>query len=293
MTDTPRKWRRVTSRQRCAICAKPNWCTETLDGAIAHCMRVVSDWPAKNGGWLHRLDGAAARAPAPACDWIKAAAEPARIDAAAMIGRWSNHTPREAIEELATQLGVSPAALTRLRACWSHKHAAWAFPMCDDSGAVIGIRTRKETGEKRAVLGSRSGLFIPLHLRGSGPLIIVEGPTDTAAVLTWGFDAIGRPSCSDGDDLILAFLKRHNRRDVVILANRDEPKPLPDGTVFYPGQRGAQVLADRIAWACKSLKVILPPQEKDARAWLRAGGTKQQVELVIASQRQWPRRRAG
>ncbi len=130
-------------------------------------------------------------------------------------------------------------------------------------------------------------MFLPTKWSFNGPLIIVEGPTDSAAVLTWGFDVLGRPSCNDGGDIIAAILKTI-KRDVVILANLDDAKARPDGGVFYPGQEGAAALADLITWRCRSLKVITPPAGiKDARKWLNEGGTRRDVEAMIGSKRQW------
>jgi len=63
--DHTRSWRRVTHRESCPVCDHPDWCSVAADGAVAICMRVASDRPTKNGGWLHRLGAGAARPGAP------------------------------------------------------------------------------------------------------------------------------------------------------------------------------------------------------------------------------------
>ncbi|MTI80001.1 MAG: DUF3854 domain-containing protein [Firmicutes bacterium] len=44
---------RVSYRQPCPICGKPDWCG--FNSKIAICMRVQSSYPVRNGGWLHKL----------------------------------------------------------------------------------------------------------------------------------------------------------------------------------------------------------------------------------------------
>ena len=84
-------------------------------------------------------------------------------------------------------------SLDILGAC--HLGAMLAFPMHDGHGDVCGIRTRLADGSKRAVTGSRAGVFlttVPMDV----PAVVCEGPTDAAAALALGFEPIGRPSCA-------------------------------------------------------------------------------------------------
>ena len=48
---------RVRRKSPCPICNKPDWCSVSADRAIAICMRVPSEHEAKNGGYVHVLDG--------------------------------------------------------------------------------------------------------------------------------------------------------------------------------------------------------------------------------------------
>jgi hypothetical protein len=116
--------------------------------------------------------------------------------------------------------------------------------------------------------GGREGLFVPADLPDDGLLLVAEGPTDTAALLTLDFAAIGRPSCAGGVRLVC---DRARGRDAVIVADADEP-----------GRRGAAALANVLTLYCASVRVLRPPDGiKDARAWLRAGGTRADVQAAI------------
>jgi len=52
--------RRVTRRNPCPVCEKPDWCSVSEDGALAICMRVERDSlrRTKNGGFVHRVRAA-------------------------------------------------------------------------------------------------------------------------------------------------------------------------------------------------------------------------------------------
>lgn len=212
---------------------------------------------------------------------------------------------------LASELGVSVAALADGGVGWidgarMYSHSlgteiavrAWAWPMVDGAGEVTGLRLRYPGGDKGSWTGSRPGLFTGKRWGQPGPVMIVEGPTDRAAAADWGYDAIGRPSCNDGDGLVLELLRKLcRRREVVVLAQVDSAKQRRDSAgnvtgVFYPGQDGAVALADAIAWAVYAVRIITPPPGiKDARRWLNAGGTRADVDRMIASKRQHRRER--
>ena len=175
------------------------------------------------------------------------------------------------VVELAQSLGVSADSLQRLGLGWSDKHGAWSFPMRDAGGNVRGIRLRAPDGRKFAVSGSKDGLFIPEGLAFETALLICEGPTDMAAMLDLGFEAIGRPSCTGGTRLLAELLSNKRPPEVVIVGDHDEP-----------GQRGADSLASTLVVYCPAVRVIWPPEGvKDARAWLLAGATREDVLRAI------------
>ena len=93
--------------------------------------------------------------------------------------------------------------------------------MRDGAGRVVGIRLRGHGGEKWAVRGSADGLFYDPAMTWTGDIAVCEGPTDTAAALTLGLSAVGRPSCASGAEALRALVRRLGCRSVtVVLATR-------------------------------------------------------------------------
>jgi len=279
------KWGRVNRKHPCCICGRTDWCGTSPDGALACCMRVKSARPARNGGWLHSIAGAPP--PPPPREHILRPPRRPPPDWPAMLRQFERDTRAAEVERLAASLGVSPDSLHRLGIAWAAPHRAWAFPMSNAAHETIGIRLRTEGGRKWAVRGSRNGLFWPEDLTGSGPLLFCEGPTDTAALLDLGYDVIGRPSCAGAIEMVVEAVQRLHRRDVVVVADADEPQPQPDGSVRRPGLDGADRLAQALTEAGYPPKVVQPVQGKDARAWLQAGATRAVVDAAIASGRYW------
>ena len=263
MTTAPHRWVRVSRQNPCPTCRHPDWCGISANGELVCCMRIQSDRPARNGGWIHRLVEPLPQLPPPP------AAARDEIDAPALMARWQHdHTTPEQVAGHAADLGVAPDALRRLGMAWAPPHRAWAFPMRNECERTVGIRLRAEDGRKWAVRGSHSGLFIPQGLAGGRPVLICEGPTDTAAALTLGCDAVGRPSCEGNVATLTAWLCRRHCDEVVILADHDAP-----------GLRGAQKLAAVLPCAHR---IAIPPC-KDIREWLRLGATHDDVSALIAS----------
>jgi hypothetical protein len=184
------------------------------------------------------------------------------------------------VERVATELGVSARSLERLQVGFNG-HVV--FPMRDAQERVIGMRIR-DNGHQWSVLGSHNGLFWPEGLDFSR-LWLCEG--DCAALLTLGFNAIGRPSCSGGVDYVRGVIRLNQVKHVVIMADNDEAKFRSDGTEFYPGMDGAQRLAKVLRPMVKSLKILLPPRHKDIREWLGAGATHDKVQAICDNTREW------
>lgn len=280
-------WTRCTKSRPCPICGKPDWCGVSSDGAVAHCMRTPSDREARNGGWIHKLKQDAMPPLAPV-KRLKTTNRPA-ADFRSMLAYYQASMEPADLDRLALELGVSSCSLRRLEAAWSGPHQALAFPMYSPELQVIGIRLRSCDGRKWAVGGSRSGLFIPGVADGGslppqGPILICEGPTDTAAMLDLGFFSIGRPSCIGCEEMIGQLCRR---RDVVIVADNDQPKPGPDGRLVSPGREGAHRLATFLHGRVRSIKIIYPLKGKDARAWLLSGATRTTVTACIAQAYYW------
>lgn len=282
---------RVTHRRRCPICQRPDWCLLSIDGTRVVCARTISSKPFGDGGYIHQLTNPVAmpvrrplRKPAPRDHAGK------RIDWNTMARKFEEALEFEAKEYAAQQLGVSSGSLDRLAIGWCQEREALSFPMFDSPGHCVGIRLRRHDGSKFAVSGSTNALFVPRKLHSDGFLLIVEGPTDTAAALDLGFDAIGRPSCNAAVDMTVSMVEKLGHKEVVIVTDYDEPKRRPAGGVFRPGQEGAEKLADALVTKTnRNVRVVNPLKGKDIRQWKAAGATNAAVRAVIRNTALWPR----
>lgn len=251
------KWYRVNKKRPCEICRKPDWCTYSDDGANC-CMRVESNISMRNGGWLHR-DEIIRPYIAP----VKRAIPEPEIDFEGMWHPWFKSTDFQLLDGLAMSLGVDTDSLERLDAAWSG--TAWAFPMRDAQDKMIGIRLRDGKGNKWAVKGSKQGLFLP-DKKPEGTVFIVEGPTDCAAALSLGLNAIGRPSCLGQESLIVQYIRTHKIKRAVIVTDNDEP-----------GLRGAAKLQTMLP----IFSTVYVPPLKDLREFLMLGGTEEMIATAI------------
>ncbi len=258
--QTLSKWVRCTRAIRCPICQHGDWCS--ISGEWVVCMRVESQKSSKNGGWVHRSDGLPVK-------FQKKHEEPKKIDAQGIWMKWNNQTTMEKVESHGVKLGVSADSLLMIQCVWANDHFAWAYPMKDGENNFVGIRLRNEEGRKWAVTGSRQGLFIPC-VKLSDPLYICEGPTDTAAALSIGLCAIGKPSCNCNTEQISILVKRNNIKKVVIVSDQDEP-----------GLRGAETLSKEL----KISNCIILPPAKDMREFVNRGGTKMIIETLVGNVR--------
>jgi hypothetical protein len=224
-------------------------------------------------GWLHRLrdDGWRDR-PRQRRVKVETPREPA-IECWRLAGEWYGALGKCQRGYIARDLGVTVDALEFMRVGWSAKHRATTWPMRGGDGHICGIRFRRDDGIKFSVRGGRNGIFVGQLPDGPafpGVLIIVEGATDTAAMLSIGIEACGRPSCSGGSDAIIKFCSPDRWERVAIVADADEP-----------GQRGARSLAARlVGYVPDGVRIVTPPT-KDVRDWVRQGATRDDVLAAI------------
>ena len=285
------KWQRVTKARPCPSCSKPDWCAWAPSGELLACERSSSPPPGmrlvkpRNGGALFAFeedasgDGRArwkrdmpdAEEEEPGRDWHAVAK---RFYSALDDGRLS---------ELARDLGVHSQALRTLGVGWAgeedlrelsaggkdwdkdYPEGAYTLPERNAVAKVIGLGLRTRDARKGFVSGARRGLVFSRALdKAQGMALVVEGASDTAAALTLGLPAVGRPSCSGGVDHLIELLRG---RDVLILGERDEK---PDGS--WPGRNGAIRVAKKLETAWRTpVRWALPPEGvKDLREWLRS-----------------------
>jgi hypothetical protein len=147
---------------------------------------------------------------------------------------------------------------------------------------VIGINIRGDNGKKWCVTGSHLGLFWPegVEIESDDTWVFCEGASDCGTLLTLGYCAIGRPSNVAGTEYIKRLLAMR-RRDVIVMADNDEQKAMPDGSRYRPGERGGLALCKEIAPLVKSLQMIEPPNCKDVRQWVTNGATRDSITGIM------------
>jgi hypothetical protein len=272
------KMERVTRSNPCPICGHGDWCLVATDGSAAICPRIKEGAVKKCGdaGYLHILEdghnghdrhkhGAKWRHTLTVALGQGCQAQ----DFEELSARCQSQLAGERLQALACTLSVSTGSLQRLRVGWDGR--AFTFPMSDDRGKVIGIRRRFPNGGKASVKGSKTGLFIPIDLTGSGPLLLCEGPTDAAAALDLGLDAIGRPNCNSVVKMTAVAAK--GRTEIVVVADNDSV-----------GRTGAEKLAGTLALGCPCVKIVVPPDGvKDLRQWFNAGLTSAVLRETVSA----------
>ena len=260
---------RVSKKRPCPVCGRTDWCLVAPDGSAAICQRVQEGSRKRSGdaGWLHILKNVPNVPNRPGLRYQIIPLKRPDKDYSWLAERFQQYLNGAALNSLSTNLGITENSLKRLQTGWTGK--AYTFPMSDQGGKIIGIRTRFPNGTKRCVKGSRTGLFIPEGLSKSDLLLILEGESDTAAALDLGFNGVGRPGCGQATQMLRSFCKSWD--EVVIVGDNDGP-----------GRQGAEKLARSLALYCKQAKVIYPPQGvKDIRQWLKGGTTHEEVRSVI------------
>lgn len=128
---------------------------------------------------------------------------------------------------------------------------------CEDKSENVDTTTKKEicafTSNRTATVQSANG----------ATLLICEGPTDTAAALSLGFDAIGLPQ-AHASEMFYALLRRLRPREIVVLLDADEV-----------GQRAAQEICRRFK---RAKNVVLPT--KDLRELMSAALLRSLIDNV-------------
>lgn len=262
-------WRRVTKAAPCPVCGKPDWCA--VGEHFINCMRIASAKPCQNGGYLHAIGTERHHVP------VREEPKP-DFDVRPLYAKWQRHTEDRHIEQLSRLLGIEELPLRALQVAWAEECDAWAFPMVDAHRNITGVRLRNERGEKWAVRGGRNGLFVPHSAMPPGHrCYICEGASDCAALLSIGLFTIGRPSCNEGAAILGELLPRLGVREVVIVADHDRDKNAPDGRNYNPGVDGAVALSQKLPMP----NCIWIPATKDARDFVRCGGSAAQIENAI------------
>ena len=268
MTPTETKWLRVSREMPCPVCEKPEWCLVAPDGSAAICARIESAKRCGEAGWLHRRAEPVKGAPPPKCN----PAGPPK-DWPALAAKFAANLDADRRKELAAKLGLPADALDALPLLGfspdDSRGPCFTFAEMDAAGNVVGLNRRYCDGSKKAMAGSKRGLTLPTGWRDRpGPVFVVEGPTDAAALTAAGLAAVGRPSNAGGVKLLAALVRdRDADRDILIVGENDQKD-----AGAWPGRAGALSVARGLsALLRRSIRWALPPADaKDVRDWLTA-----------------------
>jgi len=240
-------------------------------------MRCESDKPAKNGGWLHKREGAKPMIMAARKKQAKRLTDAELHMRFAPLCRhwWQDRGGKS--DRLAEQLSVAYRSLDEIRCGWDGE--AWTVPERTPRGYITGVSRRLADGNKLCVPGSRRGLVFSDTMPLSGQLLIVEGASDVAAGITLGLAVVGRPQNIGGVEQLVRFIRPMQNRKIIIIAERDEK----DRTVLqnhkprcrccnqcYPGKYGAIQTSIKLSNRLQRLVgwTFLPDGAKDLRGWL-------------------------
>lgn len=303
-------WRSVTPREPCPICGQDGWCCRAEDGAII-CNRAERDglstagWRAikrqagtdKCGLMLIRDDGLSTDVVFDRKPREKKAKTP-KVSPAIWKQRaaaYQNHMGDQRAV-LASILGVDESALAALQCGWRPERGDWTFPERNAAGEIVGVSTRLAvpiTGSdgkvtsKMMVPGSSHGLFYApdAWAAGDGPILLVEGASDTAAAYTMGLAAVGRPSNTGGVEYLAELLRDvPASRPIIVVGENDERDGKIPGQKICPGRNGAILTAKRLAEEMgREIAWAMPPAEaKDTRDYLRQAGRQAGPRFVDA-----------
>tara|TARA_R100001082_G_scaffold110915_2_gene92378 strand:+ start:2813 stop:3655 length:843 start_codon:yes stop_codon:yes gene_type:complete len=265
---------RVSARKKCPVCGAKDWCLVASDGNAAICPRTEqgSSKYIDGSGYLH-VFAKSKYEPGKEAEW-REAVQTYRSDLplhnsvkADMMKSLMLKKGDKMLKSISENLEISEETWLKMWVGYSSTKRGYCFPMFRKGYQLVGIRVRQSAGKKFAFKGSREGLFIPKGFDSDKrPVVVCEGPTDTAVCVEFDFRAVGRPSCLGGQKLLAELLENEH---VCILADSDGP-----------GQTGAQKLAEALAGKSKSVSVATPPA-KDLREWMYQGCQRQDLLNLI------------
>lgn len=268
-SDFMKDFVRVGRGLPCHLCNKQSWCLIHRSGTWGICQRVPTDTTYGDAGWRYSIPEK--------IDVSAHADAPSRVCPAEIEQEWKS-THVHAFDSVWARAPESYHALQyemerlEIKGVFRRPQQV-TFPMRDARGRLCGVQFRDlPSGRKWCLQGSRLGLFLPHDWQSMDwqTTYICEGPTDTAAVLSLGCSAVGRPSSGTGSHLISKWLTNLTEppERIVIVADPDPP-----------GQLGAMMLAKVI----NPDIIATPLSHKDARECIMKGGG---PELAAAKQSQ-------
>ncbi len=187
-------------------------------------------------------------------------------------------TQQEIINE-ANELGVTPQSLADLRIGKNSPAFECSFPLRQPNGYIIGTSNRpleQNSNRTKRTIGqgaSKGLLFIPESIS-PHYVILTEGASDTAAVISAGFSSVvGRASAASGTESVVQLCQRLRPRLVINLRDADRA-----------GMLGHKKLVR--AFGTMPVIELLPANgHKDAREWYRSDPNGMRIAIVEYLQR--------
>ena len=180
----------------------------------------------------------------------------------------------DSLKVLAERLGVCESSLVRLQTGYDYPKNYYTFPERNATGDIIGQAVRRVrpngTDGKWQVKGGNRGIYIPDSWDVGGPVYLVEGASDVAAMMTLGgLSVIGRPQNNGGVYHLAEFFKDFDpKRELIVVGENDK-----DGD-SWPGKEGATTTAKQLTDLLgRPVYWAMPPiGTKDIRELLKSRG---------------------
>lgn len=292
----PAHLRSVSRREPCPICGKPDWCIRVVgeprfarDGELYDtlCNRIPNNRePITEALGYPYIAG---DQPGGVIGYVtKAVNEPPPPDWPAMHERFFLDAHYSIVQEHSESMGFEPNTLAMLRLGYSVHHKAMVFPMFDAEERVTGFRIRHGDGRKLSVPSSKNGIFLPAvsAANRTGPTVVCEGPTDTAAALQLGLCAIGRADALTTGNIARKWLDRRQGNPVIIVLDNEKQDMNPDQRDRI--RRASESLATSLVLGGFQVWMMTPPaSHKDLRAWVTAGCDREAFLFKARNQRRY------
>lgn len=291
-------WNAVTRSDHCPVCDGADNCKVSTDGDAVWCGRQSEGSKRTNAGGqhLHILRDSQ--------DWRQlsnndhANGNGKATDYAALAVASAKDAQAER-EQLAELLGVSVEPLQSLGIGFGDIGGqCYTVPERNARGRIVGINRRFLDGQKKSV-GSRGLTYADNWDQDpAGPVLLVEGGSDVAALMSMKLSVIGRPSNVGGKEQLVDLIRLEaipNQRPIIVIGENDR---LKDGQPrrsheqhgshcecgeCFPGMFGARTLAKQLGDELgRPIDLSMPPEgAKDSRAWLNSKGDVDPVGLGL------------
>ncbi len=145
----------------------------------------------------------------------------------------------------------------------------WTWPEFDGRKNVVGVAKRFDNGKER-FKGAKCGLSLCHGWKAlPGPVFVVEGMSDTLALIYAGVRAVGRPSNTGGAEHLADLFSDASFAQVPIFVVGENDRK-PGGS--WPGKTGAEKIAGELTKRLRrEVPMTFPPDDaKDVRDWFKA-----------------------